>query len=327
MVDYFSILDNIKKKYIQIDKVKYEKIVTFISFMWNCVKELLKIKNNKEKNYDLQIKEYLSFFDPKKVPATRLKIVNKLPSRNMILSKNLIEEKEIEELNRYKIIDIIKRVNKYYLIITPEGLIFYFALLESKNYDDIYRLNTLILQKYEKLLLNKFREFIFQKISFIQTKEDKITLNNLDIGILLFFLVNGSIDQEKAFIRESMDLERALNTIVYSFYKNKEFSEEERTDIKIRVLQSDLSLLQSKIGYIIHSEKKVFFLKSEDLTFIFNVLKEGIKEKNKDDIISRWNFFLNEYNHWRPILRQSNMCFYDRFEVKKIEEEILNIKN
>lgn len=327
MDEIFSILDDIKKKYIQIDLDKYERIKNFLGLIWDKFKQISGVNGIPEENYDEQINNLLDFYSPKKNPATRIKIIENLPSKTKLLEEDIINKEEVEELQENNIIYIIKRTDYDYLLLTPEGLIFYFALVNSKNYDDIYRLNTLLIQNYEKYLLNNLRNFIFKKFDLFQTKSEGVNLNFKDIGILLFFLVNGSIDKEKAFTREDLRSERAINCVVQAFYKNKELDEEKRNKIRIRVLQSDVSLLDSKIGYVIHNKKSTYFLRSKDIPLLLNILKENIRSQKKEEIISRWDSFLKEYDYWRPLLRQNNICFYDRFEVKKIEEEILNIKN
>ena len=327
MDEIFSILDDIKKKYIQIDLDKYERIKNLLELIWEKFKQISEVNGIPEENYNEQINNLLDFYNPKKNPATRIKIIENLPSKAKLLEEDIINEEEVEELHKNNIIYIIKRTDNDYLLLTPEGLIFYFALVNSKNYDDIYRLNTLLIQNYEKYLLNNLRNFIFKKFDLFHTKREGVNLNFKDIGILLFFLVNGSIDKQKAFTREDLRSERAINCVVQAFYKNKEFNEEKRSKIRIRVLQSDVSLLDSKLGYVIHNKKSTYFLRSKDLPLLLNILKENIRSQKKEEIISRWNSFLKEYDYWRPLLRQNNICFYDRFEVKKIEEEILNIKN
>lgn len=327
MSEYTTILDNIKKKYIQIKLDKYERIKKLLGLIWDNFNPLLRIKNVNDDDYEKFINNLLDFFNPKKNPVTLIKIIEKLPSKAKVLEDEIINEEEMEELYENNIIYIINRTNKEHLLLTPEGLIFYFALINSRNYDDIYRLNTFLIQNYEKYLLNNFRNFIFKKFDLFQTKKEGVTLNFKDIGILLFFLVNGSIDKERAFTREELHSERAINCVVQAFFEDKEFDEEKRNKIRIRVLQSDISLLGPKIGYVIHNEKSTYFLRSKDLPLLLKILKENIKSRKKEEVISRWNFLLKEYDYWRPLLRQNNICFYDRFEVKKIETEILNIKN
>jgi len=325
MGEFTSILDKIKKKYIQINAEKYERIINLLGFIWEEFKQILKIAKVENNNYKLYIRELLNFYDPKKNPATRIKIIEKLPIKDKIFENKIINEAALIELLEFEVIYLIKRTNNEHLLLTPEGLIFYFALLKSKRYDDIYRLNTLLIQNYEKLLIQRFRDFIFEKLNLFQTKKEGTSLNYTDIGILLFFLVNGSIDKERAFTREDLRSERALNCVVQAFHRNKNFDEEDRTHCRIRVLQSDISLLQSKIGYVIHNEKSLYFLKSEDLSYLLKVLKDNFKKKESEEIISRWDAFLKEYDYWRPLLRQNNICYYDKFEVKKLEAEILNI--
>lgn len=325
MSEYFSLLDNIKKKFIQLNESDYEKILSLLGLIWDNFKTHLIIKESEDNIYENQIDGLIDFYNPKKNPATRIKIIESLPSMSKILADEIIDKKQLLDLLQVSILYIVKRVNKEYLLLTPEGLIFYFALLDSRKYDDIYRLNTKLIQNYEKYFLNKLREFIFEKFRLLQTKKEGVVLDFKDMGILLFFLVNGSIDEEKAFTREDIRSERALNCVVHSFHVNKELTEEERINYRIRVLQSDVSLLQNKIGYVVHNKESTYFLKSIDLPYIYTILKETIKVKNKKQLISRWKSFQKEYNYWRPILRQNNICFYDRFEVEKMEKEILNI--
>lgn len=321
-----SILDKIRSQYIQINLDKFVRIKNLLGLIWEQFQLNSNINSTIHGDYEEQITLLLDFFDPKKNPNTRIKVIEQLPSKARILEENIIYEEDIEELYNNNVLYIIERTNIEYLLLTPEGLVFYIAIINSKRYDDVYRLNSLIIQNYEKFLLNNFRKFIFKKFDLYQTKKEGIILNFKDIGIILFFLVNGSIDKDKSFTRDDINSEKALNCAIHAFFENEEFDEEKRSKVRIRILQSDISLLNSKIGYIVYNEKSTYYLRSKDLPFLLKILKENIKSKKKKEILSRWHFFLKEYEYWRPLLRQNNICFYDRFEVKKIEHEILGFQ-
>ena len=187
----------------------------------------------------------------------------------------------------------------------------------------------MIIDNYQKLLSIKFREFIFEKFENLQIiKKETPAFNNKDIAILLFFLINGSISKKNAFRREGRGSEKALNCIVQAFHKNLILSEEERDDEKvvpIRVLQSDLSVLQKRIGYAINIEQGKYFINPSEVLFIKTHLKKFFKEKmdKKQDFISRWNSFKEEYNHWRPLLRENKICYYD-YQVLEDFEVFIN---
>ena len=329
MSEFISNLDNIKRNYIQIQLEKYDILKNFLQNIWIETKKLLKIKDKEKSNYIMLITELLEYYNPKRTPASCLKIIEKLPSLKDIEALNIITEEDLRKLDELKIIYIIKRADNEFPLLTPEGLIFYFALIESKKYNDLYRLNTLIIQKYEKLLLNKFRNFILEKfINFQITKDETPSLSKKDVGIILFFLVNGSVDENKAFTRESKDSEKALNCIIQAFNEDLDMNDEFRNDLKIvpiRILQSDISVLDKKMRYPFHNEKSIYYLKSKHLNFVLKTLKKAVELIEFDEIKSRWEHFMKEYNYWRPLLRQNKVCYYDHRQVEKIEREILKL--
>lgn len=326
MKDVATTLEKIKKNYLQISSKKYNLISKFLKDYWKLIERELGISediNNIEK-----LTKLLEYYDPKRTPATRLKILEDLPNIQEIEEKYDDFKEDLEKMIELGILYLINRINSKFLIITPEGLVFLFALEESKEYTDLYRLNTLIVEKYQKILFEKYREFVFEKFENLQILEKEISpFTNKDIGILLFFLVNGSIGKEQAFTRDIKGSEKALNCIVRTFHKNIELDEEKRNDetiVPIRILQSDLSTLQMKIGYAINNEESTYYIKESEASFIMDRLKETLEEKKqkKEELIIRWNKFLKEYNHWRPLLRQNKICHYDYRIVDKIENFI-----
>ncbi len=324
-----NIYNLIKKKYIQISNEKYIKIKALFDDYFDKICRLLKINNvKKEELDDVLVKFIKKTFDPKKAPQLRLKLIESLPTYHILIEKYPRLEEDLNFMKTNEIFLPIRRSSEEYLLLTPEGAAFYIALLNSKKYENIYRLNTLILERIEKKIYYEYRYFLLDKFKqFNIQKEKDYSLGNKDIAILLFFLINGSIGKERAFTRAGKGSEKALNCIVHAFDKNLEFTDELRNDervVPIRVLQSDLSLLQKKIGYPIYNEKSTYFIKKNFENFLFNVLQKVVKKKDKKDLKSRWDKLLKEYNYWRPILRQNNVCFYDFQIVEKLEKILFN---
>lgn len=331
MIEYKTILDKVKEEYIQIPLERFEKIKKFLTEYWDLIKINLKIKNKEEDNNESNLIELINYFDPKRTPGTRLNLIENLPSLEDIIQQNFEIEDDLIKMQKLFVLFKINRINNNYLVLTPEGLIFLLALEKSKKYDNYYRLNTLIIDNYQKLLFIKFREFIFEKFENLQIfKKETPAFTKKDIAILLFFLINGSISKKNAFKRDERGSEKALNCIVQAFHKNLILSEEDRDDgkvVPIRVLQSDLSVLQKRIGYAIIIEQGKYFIKPSEVLFIKTQLKKFFKEKieNKQDFISRWNSFKKEYNHWRPLLRENKICYYDYQVLEDFEVYINNL--
>jgi len=333
MIEYKTILDKVKEEYIQIPLERFEKIKKFLREYWGLIKINLKIENKEEVNIESNLIELLNYFDPKRTPATRLNLIENLPPLEDIIQQNFEIENDLIKMQKLFVLFKINRINNSYLVLSPEGLIFLLALEKSKKYDNYYRLNTLIIDNYQKLLFIKFREFIFEKFENLQiVKKETPAFTKKDIAILLFFLINGSISKKNAFKRDERGSEKALNCIVQAFHKNLILSEEDRDDEKvvpIRVLQSDLSVLQKTIGYAINIEQGKYFIKPSEVLFIKTQLKKFFKEKIdiKQDFISRWNSFKKEYNHWRPLLRENKICYYDYQVLEDFEVYINNLQN
>lgn len=234
MPEYKTILDKVKEEYIKIPIEKYENIRKFLKEYWDLIKNKLKIENKEGVNEETQLNELINYYDPKKTPATRLNLIENLPPLEDVIQQNSELENDLEKMLELNILFKIDRINNKYLLMTPEGLIFLFALEKSRKYDYQYRLNTLLIENYQKLLYEKFREFIFEKFGNLQIiKKDIPNFTNKDIAILLFLLINGSISKEKAFNREKRGSEKALNSIVQAFHKNLEFSEEDFQNLSI----------------------------------------------------------------------------------------------
>ena len=103
MSEFISNLDNIKRNYIQIQLEKYDILKNFLQNIWIETKKLLKIKDKEKSNYIMLITELLEYYNPKRTPASCLKIIEKLPSLKDIEALNIITEEDLRKLDELKI--------------------------------------------------------------------------------------------------------------------------------------------------------------------------------------------------------------------------------
>ena len=164
MIEYKTILDRVKEEYIQIPLERFEKIKKFLRDYWDLIKINMKIENKEKTNIESHIIDLINYFDPKRTPATRLNLIENLPPLEDIIQQNFEIENDLIKMQKLFVLFRINRINHSYLVLTPEGLIFLLALEKSKKYDNYYRLNTLIIDNYQKLLSIKFREFILKNL-------------------------------------------------------------------------------------------------------------------------------------------------------------------
>jgi len=319
------VFDLIKETYSEITTKEYDRLTEFLNLLWENVKKILRISATEESKIILDLFE--KFYHPKKLPTTKLKILEQLPVKKFYIKNTSISNADLDKLKENQIYQSISRGDDEYLIITPEGYGFFVALKNSKQYDNKFRLNSWIIKNYEKFISNIYREITFEKILKLETKKDgKIGLK--EVAIILFFLINGSINKDAAFHRENTELDRAINSIVQAFLQNKNFSDSDRYNEKIvplRILHRDIPTLNEQMGYPIYNNKGKYYIKSEmEKERIVKRIKTAIRQIQKPaEIWERWHAFKKEYEHWRYILRQNSVCFYDQKNEFMIENEIL----
>ena len=145
----------------------------------------------------------------------------------------------------------IYRINNNYLVLTPEGLIFLLALEKSKKYDNYYRLNTLIIDNYQKLLFIKYREFIFEKFENLQivkketplfTKKDISTRDIIEIPNIMFL-----VDDNQITINDKSILKNQRNNIINNI-KNHIQSDELKTTDLANMDDQELTLILADNG-------------------------------------------------------------------------------
>lgn len=316
--DESTILDNFVIVFNQLLVTEYESICKILDILWSSLKQLLGCPDQHDREA-FQI--YLSaLLDPKRTIITRLNVIDKLPKYQYIQSKLNPDGKILTKLIETNAIQSIKRPNGNFLFLTPEGFGLLHSFRQSFALDNRYSPNGFVLRNFEKNLLTHYRHLIFDKIERLNAEPDLLSIR--EIGVVMFFFLNGSIGRERAFLLKLQDLNRAANCVAQAFDRKRQLTPEERINIRTRMFERDLSMIQEKVFNGIYNED-CYYIRPELAEKILEVVKKGLQEKstNKQERKQQWDALKQEYEHWRTLFLGNDVGFHEK--MREIELDVL----
>ena len=247
------------------------------------------------KSFILNLLEY--FFNPTKKRSSLLKYMNKLPNLNLLNQFN-IESLASNELILILPIGINKKI-----LITPEGYMKYIKFIIN---EDEY--NILI-----KIINDTYKKYSYHKLYRFKKEE---MLKDKHIAILLFFLLNRSIDENNAYIINEIYDEDIIEKIVNAYLmKNTQI-------IEYYALTYYLVETKRILGDIAFNKKPKYYLKSKHIDYIIL----SIKKQTKYDTLfnKKWFNLKNEYKKNLTILRSKNNSHYSLSWEISLDEKLQN---
>jgi len=255
-------------------------------------------------SYEESIKQLVEeIFKPLKTRSSLLKAQRKMP--------NAAEFSE-ESLKELEVTGYVFRIPSIYedkITITPEGL----AFLASRE-------TGLALDNFNKVIFDLYRKHCYHQIRRLVKKE---TLKPKHIAILLFFLLNGSIGYDKAYVlgvnKEDRD---CIERVVVAYL-------ESRTNI-LTVHENyslDYYLVEAKriLGDVIYNDKPRYFLKREELSLILKAVQQATNHDSQ--FPTRWASLREEYRKNLTYLRSRNNSHYSASWALELDNLLLKTNN
>lgn len=221
-------------------------------------------------------------FNPAKKRSTLLKIAREMP-----YAKDF-SENDIEILESYGYVVTVPTTLGKRVTVTPEGLI---SLEQHEKGISDFNLKEMVYQSY--------RKYCFHKIERLKKKEE---LKPKHIGVLLFFLLNGSIGQNKSYKVRSYEDLSYLEGIVRSYISD---SYEVRDNYALKYY-----LVEAKriLGDIAVNKKPNYYLREETLGYVLESI--GKEVKRDKSFHKRWERLKNAYRENGTLLRMRGNSYY-----------------
>ncbi|MHA1386606.1 MAG: hypothetical protein ACTSR3_22870 [Candidatus Helarchaeota archaeon] len=312
-----SFIDRIKNNFSKISEPKYKNLVKILSYIWKNTKKILNCKKSDDVCFEFFLDHV---FHPKRTPAKRLSYIHDFPTMEDLKKLMEYDPDLIHELEKLKIISLFKFPDKTNILLNPEGYGLLKSLEQREPVDNKYSPNGFFLRSFEKLLINYYRDLIFEKIENLIPKKEISTLSLKEIGVLLFFFLNNSFSTETAFIRKNLEVNRSINCIATAFKQGYALTEEQRDTLNLRVLERDISTIQQKIDFGLYNEQSKYYIKPEMRDKIFNLIISSLKDKKT--FIRNWQGLKEEYQFWRPVLESNEICFFKKTNEIELENKI-----
>ena len=223
-------------------------------------------------------------FNPRRKRSSLLELTNRLPILNDF------SKEDVKTLERQGYIISIHTALGNRLTITPEGII------AIEEYDTDAQLG----ENFRKIAYDSYRKHCFHKIERLRKKED---LKPKHIGILLFFLLNGSIGKKKSYKVRSYEDSLCLEKIVRS-YISEEYTEiEDNYALKYFLVEAKRIL-----GDVAFNKKPYYYLKEKTLDYVLESIQN---QANQDRAFKkRWNRLKRAYRENITFLRMRENSYY-----------------
>ena len=223
-------------------------------------------------------------FNPSKKRSSLLRLTRKMPYIKDF-PKN-----DIDELEKQGHVVTLPTAFGDRVTITPEGIIF----LES------YKKYGSQLEKLKKVAYQSYKEHCFHKIKRLRKKEK---LKTKHISILLFFLLNSSIGENKPYKISSYEDKSHLERIVRSYIYDKQFEVEDNYALSYYLVEAKRIL-----GDIAFNKKPIYYLRKETLDYVLDSISMAVK--NDSSFPERWRRLKKAYRESITFLRTRGNSYY-----------------
>jgi hypothetical protein len=249
--------------------------------IWKNQKHMMNLPEDRGLALKMVIEE---IFNPSRKRSSLLELTNRMPILNDF------PKEDVKNLERQGYIISIPMALGNRLTITPEGII----TIEGYGKDVQHGEN------FEKIAYDSYRKHCFHKIERLRKKED---LKPKHIGILLFFLLNGSIGKKKSYQVRSYEDSLCLEKIVRSYMTDEHITIEDNYALKYFLVEAKRIL-----GDIAFNRKPHYYLKEETLDYVLDSIRNQVK--GDAAFKERWARLKREYKENITFLRMRKNSNY-----------------
>ena len=259
-------------------------------------------------------------FDPKKKLSSISSQVELLPDISYLFPI-LSDDVSLEELQEKGFIRLIKTRESQKVTITAEGLI----LLNLFEYSHIsgghYYLNSELLSERLTELINVYNSILAAQLGRLESSYRQ-KLNNAEIGLLLFFIVNGSVGADKVCRNINENIAQTIEQIVRAYAATG----------KSKINEYNwrgwyLTEANRKLGAVIVNKEPIYYMKPEALFKVEEAIISRVTNSNESFscFIKGWKRLIEEYQKGRPILEKFRIAHFSQSRIDSLYDRIRNV--
>ncbi len=294
-----------------------ESVKRILAGIWSSECERLHVSSD----YKAGLVQLINtLFDPKKKLSAIAITIDSLPDTTAIIQDLNSLSPTLEELEDQGFLRIIHTRTAKKVTITPEGLTL-LDLLETAHYsENHYYLDPDILAQRLSQLLGLYSQKISHHLVRLE-KSQYARINMAEVGLLLFFLVNGSIGEENACKNVDSETAQTIETIVRSFPGD---SVAKRNELHWRGWY--LTEANRKLGGVIVNQEPLYYLKPNAVSLVEDeVCSRVTKDANSySSFLNGWQRLIKAYQKGRSLLEKQAIGHYSQSRADSILRRIKN---
>lgn len=253
-------------------------------------------------------------FNPKRKLSAINELIQSLPDLAIFHNEFDYLDVSFEALEKQHLLRIISTRKAKRVTVTPEGLILLSLLETAHQSGDHYYIDPNMMASKLTTLIDLYDAKISAHLVRLE-KSYREELRMSEIGLLLFFLINGSVSEEYPCVNVNIDVTQTIETIVRAYSGD---TKGKRNEFHWRGWY--LTEANRKLGGVLVNKEPNYYLKGDSVSFV----EEEICSKVTKDIDSYasfqkgWRRLLEEYQRGRPLLQRHSIAHFSQSRVDAI---------
>ncbi len=309
-IDKLPLLNAIPRNYA-------ESVKRILASVWTLESKRLHLSSD----YKAGLVQLINtLFDPKKKLSAIAITVDGLPDSAAVVQDLNSLSPTLEELEDQGFLRIIHTRSEKKVTITPEGLVL-LDLLETPHYSGSYcYLDPDILAQRLSELLGLYSQKISHHLIRLE-KSHHARINMAEVGLLLFFLVNGSIGEENACNNVDSETAQTIETIVRSFLGDRVAK---RNELHWRGWY--LTEANRKLGGVIVNQEPIYYLKPNAVSLVEDEVSARVTEdaNSYSFFLNGWQRLIEAYQKGRSLLEKQAIGHYSQSRADSILRRVKN---
>ncbi len=261
-----------------------------------------------------------ALFDPKKKLSVIAITIDSLPDASGIIQDLTFLSPTLEELEEQGFIRLIQTRTAKKVTVTPEGLTL-LDLLETAHHSgtQCYLDPDILAQRLSELLGLYNQKMSHHLVRLEKSRHERISM--AEVGLLLFFLVNGSIGEENACKNVDSETAQTIETIVRSFAGG---SIAKRNELHWRGWY--LTEANRKLGGVIVNQEPIYYLKPSAVSLVEDEVCDRATENTNSYsfFLSGWQRLIETYQKGRLLLEKQSIGHYSQSRADSILGRVKN---
>lgn len=261
-----------------------------------------------------------ALFDPKKKLSAIAGKVELLPNVSALSTLLISAKSSLEELRDRGLLWLIQTRRAKKVTITPEGLILLDLLASAHLRGNHYYLDADLLGQKLSKLLDMYGAKMLSQLAKVE-RSYREELNMAEVGLLLFFLINGSIGEEQACRNVDEETAQTVETIVRAYSGS-----DKRKRHELHWRGWFLTEANRKLGGVLVNREPVYYLKPDSVSVVEDAIVSRVTKDSASftSFLEGWRRLNEVYLTSRPVLEKHGIAHFSRSRADSIYYRIEN---